>query len=113
MNDVRKLINLTTKDKLENFFFHKLPNTKFRLISTFSRLLKLVPLNTIRVGCRDLSLPDYFNKSKSLISFDNQNNNLCFWFCIAYYFGTRHDRCTQLAKELFKKFIGNLYSINE
>ena len=67
MNNVRKLINLTIKDELTNCFFHKRPNTKFRLICTSSMFFKIVPLNAIRISSRDLSLPDYFNKSKSLI----------------------------------------------
>ena len=34
----------------------------------------------------DIILPDYIINSKSLISFDNLKNNLCFWYCIAYHF---------------------------
>ena len=75
--------------------------------------VKIVRLNAIRIGFRDLVLPDYFIKFKSIICFDNLNNNLCFWFCIAYYYGKRRDRCTQLAKELFKEYVLNSYSINE
>ena len=67
----------------------------------------------MRLGCRGLTLPDYYNKSRSLIKFDNLNNNLCFWSCIAYHYVKRCDRCTQLAKELYKEFIGNSYSTNE
>ena len=51
--------------------------------------------------------------SKSLICFDKLKNKLCFWCCIAYYYGAIRDRCNQLAKELYKEFIGNSYSINE
>ena len=86
----RELINLTTKDELKNFFFRRRPNTKFRLIGTSSIFVKIIRSSAIRIGCRDLSLPDYFNKSKSLICFDKLNNNLCFWYCIAYHYIKRY-----------------------
>ena len=63
-------------------------------------LLKIAPLNAIRIGCRYLSLPDYLTKSKSLVCFDNLNNNLCLWYCLAYHYGKRRDRCVQNAKDL-------------
>ena len=67
----------------------------------------------MRIGCRYFSLPVYFNQPRSLIKFDNLNNNLFFWFCIAYYYVKRCDRFTQLAIKLYREFIRNLYSINE
>ena len=83
------------------------------MIGTSSMFVKIVLFNAIRIGCRDLSLPDYLYKSISLLCFDNLNNNLCIWFCIAYHYGTSRERCIKLAKELYKEFIDNLYSINE
>ena len=70
----RELINLTTKNEFK-FFFRRRPNTKFRLIGTSSMMVKIIRLNAIRIGCRNLSLPDHFIKSKSLICFDKLNNN--------------------------------------
>ena len=48
-------------------FFRRQPNTKFRLIGTSSMFVKILRLNALRIGCQDLSLPDHFIKSKSLI----------------------------------------------
>ena len=67
--------------------------------------IKIIRLNAMQIGCRDLSLPNHFIKSKSLICFDKLNNNLCFWYCIAYHYIKQYDRCTQLANTLYKEFI--------
>ena len=74
---------------------------------------KIVLLNAIWICCRELSLYKYFNKSRLLLCFDTWNNNLCCWYCIEYNFGTICDECTQLARELYREFIWNLYSINK
>ena len=37
----RELINLTTKNKINNFFFRRRPNAKFRLIGTSSMFVKI------------------------------------------------------------------------
>ena len=53
----RELINLTTKNEIKNFFFRIRSNTKFRLIGTFSMMVKIILLNANKIGCRNLSLP--------------------------------------------------------
>ena len=100
VRNVRELKNLTIRTELEEYFFKKRPESKYKIIGT-SMYVKIVPLNANIIGCRNFALPDYLINSKSVICFDKLNNNLCFWYCIAYYYTKRYDRCNQKVKELY------------
>jgi len=51
----------------------------------------------------EVNLPDYIVKSKSIISLDNVENNMCFWACLALMKGARKDRYTKVMKQLFSE----------
>lgn len=94
-------------DTLEAYFTLKHPDSKYRIILTTNMFVKILPLNAMMIGCNNINLPDYIINSKSLISFDNLQNNLCFWYCIAYHFVKRYDRCKTIMERLYYEFVKN------
>jgi len=50
-----------------------------------------------------VNLPEYIVKSKSIISLDNVENNMCFWACLALIKGARKSGYTKLMKQLFSE----------
>ncbi|UMM20086.1 hypothetical protein L5515_015446 [Caenorhabditis briggsae] len=56
-----------------------------------------------------INLPQYILDSTSIISLQNVDNNMCFWYCIAVAVADeecRKDRASRKAKQLFKNFYG-------
>ena len=51
-----------------------------------------------------VTLPNYIKTSPFIISLEEANNNMCFWACMALARGSRRDRYTKTANELFTAF---------
>ena len=60
----------------------KRPNSKWSVDNVYEYVLLTTPLQGMPIGSK-IKLPDYILKSKSIISF-NTDDNMCFWNCIAY-----------------------------
>ena len=93
VRNVRELKDSTRRSELGNYFYNKRINTKSRIIGTSAMYVKIVPLNANIIGCGDLSLPEYLITSKSLVYFEKRDNNLCFWYRIAYNYTKRYNKC--------------------
>ncbi len=53
-----------------------------------------------------IPIPEFIKKNKNIVTLDGVENNMCFWACLAVAFGSRRDRYTRKAKELFESFYG-------
>jgi hypothetical protein len=89
-------------------------NSKWSFDSFTEYVVLVTEIEQVLIGA-SIKLPDYIKKSKSIISFESVQNNLCFWFCLARHLNpnSRLDRLTSIAKTLFKDYykfeVGNEY----
>ena len=104
-DDVRELIEKLDPQILAANFLSNRPNTKFKIIGSSTMYVKILQMDGRRIGCINLSLTETLINSKSLITFNNTNNNFCFWNCIAYHYTKRRDRYTTKAIELYSEFM--------
>ena len=51
--------------------------------------------------------------SKSLITFNNTDNNFCFWNCIAYQYTKRSDRFTNKSIVLYNEFMKYKFGVTQ
>jgi hypothetical protein len=83
----------------------KRENSQWTIDKLYEYVLLVVPIPGIFIGSK-ISLPEYIKNSKSIVGFENVDNNLCFWYCLAYHKnpGTRIDRLSLKVKSLFKQY---------
>lgn len=53
------------------------------------------------IGCRGVKLPAFLNRMSSVIDFPNRSDNLCFFRCLARYFGAPCDEVDDYALRFF------------
>lgn len=81
-------------------------------------MILTTPIPDIPIGA-SISLPVFIKNSKSIISFENVPNNLCFWHCLAHHKHPKQrlDRLSSIVKELFeeyyKKSFNNYQGVDE
>jgi hypothetical protein len=96
----------------------KRPNSKYSIERIYEYVILTTPIPYIPIGA-SISLPTFIKNSKSIISFENVPNNLCFWYCLAHHKHPKQrlDRLSTIVKELFeeyyKRILENYQGINE
>jgi hypothetical protein len=88
----------------------KRPNSKWSVEGVYEYVLLTTPLPGMPIGSK-IKLPDYIVNSKSIISF-NTDNNMCFWNCLAYCLNSdcRIDRIHRKAETAFNKYYNKSHS---
>jgi hypothetical protein len=84
------------------------PNTKYSIKRIYEYVILTTPIPDIPIGAM-VELPSFIKNSRSIISFEDVPNNLCFWYCLAHhkYRLKRLDRLDGTVKELFKEYYKN------
>jgi hypothetical protein len=91
----------------------KRESTKWKFEKLYEYVILTTPLPDKPIGS-NIVLPKEIKDKKCIIGFENVENNLCFWYCLAYsLYEGRIDRLKNKVYELFKQFYGekpnNLY----
>ena len=59
--------------------------------------IRVLDLMNNMIGC-EIDLPNYLLNSKSCYAFKDVKYNMCFWHCVAAFYGCRRDRTTFYGK---------------
>lgn len=83
----------------------KRPNTKYSIEKIYEYVILTTPIPEIPIGAK-VKLPSLIKNSKSVISFEEVPNNLCFWYCLAHHKNRskRLDRLAGTVKKLFEEY---------
>ena len=115
-NDIHVVIDQIEQDAILERL--KRPNSKYSIERIYEYVIEIIPIPDIPIGAL-ISLPLFIKNSKSIISFENVPNNLCFWYCLAHhkYPLQRLDRLSSTVKKLFdeyyKKSFKNYQGVDE
>ncbi|CAP29846.1 Protein CBG10425 [Caenorhabditis briggsae] len=103
--DISNLKKEITVETITHKLTNRFPDSSTRLVGVYAMAAKITRLD-FPIGA-PINLPQYILNSTSIISLQNVDNNLCFWYCVAVADEEcRKDRASRKAKELFKNFYG-------
>lgn len=98
---LKDIPNLETN--IENI---KRESTKWKFERLYEYVILTTPLPDKPIGS-NIVLPKEINDKKCIIGFESVENNLCFWYCLAYlFYEGRINRLKNKVYELFKQFYG-------
>jgi hypothetical protein len=102
-NDINVILDQIEQDTIVERL--KRPNSKYSIERIYEYVILTTSIPDIPIGA-SVSLPEFIKNSKSIISFENVPNNLCFWYCLAHHKQPRQrlDRLSSIAKELFEQY---------
>ncbi len=84
----------------------KRESTKWKFEKLYEYVILTTPLPDKPIGS-NIVLPKEIKDKICIIGFENAENNLCFWYCLAYsLYEGRIDRLKNKVYELFKQFYG-------
>ena len=110
-SDLKKILADLNLENISNQVYFNKENTKVHLISIHAMMIKITPLKGL-IGSKT-TLPDYILNNQNIISLGNEEDNLCFWSCLALAEGCRRDRYKHKSIKLLNIFNGQIISVKE
>ena len=106
-----KLLAQMESDMIKDRINHELTDTKTKVIGVYAIGLKVTLLD-FPIGSQ-VKLPEYIRSSRSIVTLEGIEHNLCYWGCMALADGARRDRYLEKAEKLFRDYYGPKRSIEE
>ena len=80
--DISFVLNQIHQDNIAEQM--KRPNSKYSIEKIYEYVILTTPIPEVPIGAK-VKIPSLIKNSKSVISFEDVPNNLCFWYCLAHH----------------------------